>query len=267
MKCRSIRVYRSIEPLTSQTTTSLRGFSLRRRVSRCMSSPPYRALCRSVRRTSSPGPRPASLRRVRRRPGSHCNEAMSCLACSISSGVNSAKSRVRQHLARAERAGEVDAVEALVRVGGFGGVVRLAARRGRPGGRPAVAALLAHRAQVHRRGAVLALTPEDVERLVEQREVVLAVHEQRPQRGAHVASAFEADVLQHTDGVQHPPDVYVEAEPPEQPSEEEEVAEDVAVRGVSHACPRAACRGASRGSAARASARRAPPARPRGTSA
>ena len=124
-----------------------------------------------------------------------------------------------QYLPCAERSREVYSVETLVRVGGLGGVVRLAARRGRPGGRPAIAALLAHRAQVHRRGAVLALPPEDVERLVEQGEVVLVVHEQRAQRGAHVAPAFEADVLEHADGVQHPSDVHVQAEPPEQPSE------------------------------------------------
>ena len=55
------------------------------------------------------------------------------------------------------------------------------------------------------------------------------MHEQCPQRGAYVAPSFEADVLQHADGVQHPPHMHVEPEPPEQPSEEEEVPEDVAV--------------------------------------
>ena len=116
MKCSSIRVYRSMEPLTSQTTTSLRGFSLRRRVSRRTSSPPYRALCRSVLRTSSPGPLPRLL--APRAPETGVPPERGHELPRLQHLLRRELGEVprAQNLARAERAGEVDAVEAFIGV-------------------------------------------------------------------------------------------------------------------------------------------------------
>ena len=114
MKWSSIRVYRSMEPLTSQTTTSLRGFSLRRLLSMRTSSPPNCAFRRSVLRRSSAGPFPRCFRLVRLTPGFHCREAISCLACNVLLRRELREIPRPEHFPGAERSGQVDTVVPII---------------------------------------------------------------------------------------------------------------------------------------------------------
>ena len=171
-----------------------------------------------------------------------------------------------QHLPRAEGAGQVDPVDVLLGlVLTFVHAVRRRAGRGRPHLRLPETSLLAHRPQVHRRLRVLGLPPEDVERLVEQRQVVLSMNEQRSERRPKVAFLGETDVVDDGHGVKHPSDVNVHAQAAEEPPEQQQVVEDVSPRRVSHACRHVARLDSSLDSAGPSSAPRAPSPRPRGT--
>ena len=82
-----------MEPLTSQSRTSDRGRrdGARRRGSET-TSPPVRTLWRSARRTSRREPAPRTQRRVRRSPGFHDEPREGVAREASSSAVNSAKS-------------------------------------------------------------------------------------------------------------------------------------------------------------------------------
>ena len=73
------------------------------------------------------------------------------------------------------------------------------------------------------------------------------------------------DVVDNGHGVQHPPDVYIQAQMAKKPSEQQQIMEDVAALRISHACRHVARPGSLLGSATPESAPRAPPPRPHGT--
>ena len=115
------------------------------------------------------------------------------------------------HLARTVGPGEVDAVSLvpIFRLPHVAGVRVRARRRGSDLGL-AIAALLAERAQVHRGPVVLGWSPEDVEGLVEKRQVLLPVYQQRAKGVAEVPFAPHAHGVQDIDDVQHAPGVHVQ---------------------------------------------------------
>ena len=173
-----------------------------------------------------------------------------------------------QHLASAERAGDVDAVAGLCAVLFLAPcVVRGLPKRRRSRLHVAVAAFLAHGAQVHREGLVFALPPEDGEGLVEDRQVLPPVYQQRAKRVPHVPPSTETDVLQHVHRVEHAPRVHVEPQPSQQPAEQQQVQKDLALDGAIRVCHHDPLPGSWPAPAAHGSALRGRSARPPGTSA
>ena len=131
-----------------------------------------------------------------------------------------------QDLTRAVGTCQVDAVAgSAVRLA----VVRgpIARRRGRELRLPE-AALLSDGPEVQRGQVVLGRPPEDVERLVEQRQVPVAVYQHRTQRLAKVALAADADYVERVHDVHHPGGVDVQPKAPEHSAEQEEIVQQVA---------------------------------------
>src|ERR1041385_2137169 len=64
---------------------------------------------------------------------------------------------------------------------------------------------------------------EQIEGLVEDRQVLVPVHEQRAERRAHVGTAANADPLDRLDGIDHPLTVDVHAGRAQHAAEEEQV--------------------------------------------
>ena len=89
----SARVYASIDPETSQSTTSLRGTSMRRRKVRSIGSPPRASERRARRRRSSLRPRACGRSRRECRSGrAAATSAIAFDTCANSSAVIAAKS-------------------------------------------------------------------------------------------------------------------------------------------------------------------------------
>ena len=100
-KSTSAREYASIEPDTSQITTSLRGTWIRSRAERSTASPPVASDARTRRRMSSWRPRLSGRSRRERRRG---REAASS-AISFETSPNSSDESVAKSLSRSSSSG------------------------------------------------------------------------------------------------------------------------------------------------------------------
>ena len=64
--------------------------------------------------------------------------------------------------------------------------------------------------------------PEPVERAIEDRQLIVPVHQQRATRVIHLVARSEIHVLQRVRDVDHPPDVHVDRRA-QQPAEDDQV--------------------------------------------
>src|SRR6266850_993305 len=87
--------------------------------------------------------------------------------------------------------------------------------------------VLAERKQRHVQLRRTVRAEEQVERLVEERQVLVPVHEQRAQRRAHVRAALHADPFGRLDGVHHPFAMHVDAGRAQHAAEEQEVGNEI----------------------------------------
>ena len=154
-KCRSIREYRSIDPLTSHNRRIGRGRRRRSRRGSEKTSPPVRTLCRNARRKSRRGPDPRIQRRVCRSPGFQTSRASADAGESLFLGRELREVLGRQPLRVAPGPQPSDAV-----------------------GRRAIAVGLRRWLQKHPAPSrLVSSVPERIECAIEDREVVVAMHQ------------------------------------------------------------------------------------------
>ena len=165
------------------------------------SSPPYRALCGTIRRRSIARPwRARTQRRVWRCPASHDRSANARRASSISASVNSAKSFVREIsrspdiIAATRWTGSASAAPPSLAPSSCRRNIDLR------GPNPA---LFAHRAQIAGRPFAWRPPPERAKRIVEKDEILWTMDEQRAQRDVDVGAPSDVDELERSGDVDH----------------------------------------------------------------
>ena len=218
-KSSSIRVYGSMEPLTSHSTTRGRGARRRSRRGITIGSPPSRALTRSSRRGSTTPPLPGIQRRVTRTPGVHARRATTARARAISCGVVCREVLLPQQVVRAVRP---DGVGRLLR-----GLAAALFRRHRRGRQPLNLRHATAR-RLNRLGQARATrlrpdAPEPIEYAIEPRQVMAAGDEHRPQCIAHVIPALESHMFQRAHGVERAAGAHGNTLRPEGPHEQHHV--------------------------------------------
>ena len=230
-----------MDPLTSQSSTRARGRTRRVRRASFTTSPPVRRLSAIARRRSIRGPRPRTHRRVRRSPGVQTRRDSAAPASAISSAVNAAKSLS----ARPPRSLQVfsprfgvgaspsasSAPEDAAELIGREDFLDLDRRGARLVG-PRVAAGL----------SLVVFAPEGRERPVEDRDLFLAMDEQRTARVIHLVACAEVHMSERLDDVEQTPGMDVDARAPQDAAEDQQVIEETGHRPSLVSRPRRASR-------------------------